>query len=1514
MSAMDPRLARLTDEQRAALLRKLQEAAGPARPAGIEPVPRTGAAVDLSSTQERMWFLDQFAPGSAFHNMSGVAQVPVPIEPEAFGRCLGEVVQRHEILRMSFGVADGSPVGLIADEVPIPVRIVEETDQEALGRAFLEDARRPFDLRAAPLLRLTVAPVGLDACLIQLTMHHLISDGFSNGILLREVGELYQSHVMGVSAKLPELPFQFADYAHWERAQYDGGRRNAALAYWEANLAGAAQRLSLAADMPRPPRMTYRGGRTPIEVPAKLAALVKERSTQNGVTPFVTMLAAYAVLLQRHCLQDDIVIGIPVANRDNAGTEGLIGPFLNTIAVRCDLDGDPSFAALAAQLQATALKGFEHQAAPFDKVLQAVGVQRDPSRSPLFQTVFNFQADRAAAAGTSGIELRDVHNGTCQFDLLLSLFSGPDTVTGHIDFYADAFSREWVERFAAGYLTVLEAFMDDWDLPIGKAALLSPAETAALVAEARGPRVEEAGRCVHELVIDQARSQPDRIALVDRTEQITYRQLDERTAALAALLRKEVGDEPGAHIGIHMPRSLDMVIGLIAILRAGYSYVPLDPSYPAERLAFMCADGNVTALMAAADDTATLPGFTGPIFRIDKNLVPDAGTDAGLPDTADPDSRAYTIYTSGSTGKPKGVQVSHRNIVNFLSSMRAEPGLAPDDVLLAVTSLSFDIAVLELLLPLTTGATAVIASPADVVDGRRLAALLEKHKVTIMQATPTSWQLMLDGGWTGRPGLRVLCGGEAISPALAESLLPRCGELWNMYGPTETTVWSTIHRVGEADLRRPSIPIGHTIRNTSAYVLDGALNPVPPGVPGELCLGGDGVAIGYLGRPELTAEKFIEAPFDAGSRLYRTGDLVSRRPDGVFEFLGRLDHQVKVRGFRIEPGEIENTLERHAEVSRAVVVEYEDFATEKSLVAYVERKAAENDGVDKDRDENEAKEEDDGLAGLLLDWLRDQLPVYMIPARILVVEAFPLTPNGKIDRKSLPRPAKDAAAAARSGPVYVAPRDDMETRLAAVWEELLGISPIGVDDNFFEIGGHSLLATKLVFRIREAIGIELPLQALFDERLTIARMAHFLVTGPPSDEEQVGPQDLDLHAEAELDPLIRPAPGAHVHSVRDPQNVFFTGATGFVGAFLLAELLDSTSATVFCLVRASSEADGFDRIRQSLDSYGIWKADYGPRIIAILGDLARPALGLSRAQWQHLAAMVDVIHHCGAEVNFLRPYPALKPANVLGTQEVLRLACEGSVKPVHFVSSTYVFSRFHYPPGTEFTEDMIPVQDLVNTFGYTQSKWVGERMVVEAGRRGLPVYVYRAGRVAGHSETGACQTYDFVWQATKVGIEMQAAPVMDMSVDITPVDFVVKSLVHLSRQPDLAGQAFHLVSKAPLPESELIEWVEKFGYQGGRRLTFPDWCSAVVARAADLDDRTAGALAPFLSGTLPLDRIPAARFDTRNVDEGLRGTDIVCHPIDDRLLRLYFEYFIETGYLPPPASGDASTSTREVFA
>ena len=1476
MTEIEDRLAALSPAQRRALLARLGKA--PAAEPDAHPITarvRDGDAVRLSATQENMWFLEQFHPGTAMHVMSGVARLPIDVPIDVFTDCLGEVIARHPVLRTRFGMEDGEPVGRVAPVARPEVRLLEGLDEERMWERFAEDARTPFDIARDPLLRATLARPASGGTWVQITLHHMVADGFSTGILFEELGRLATGRLVGRLQQLPDVPFQYADVAVWEQERADADADAADIAYWTERLDGAPTALTLPTDQPHPARQGYRGRRTEFALTAEQAAAVRTFSAEHGVTPFVTVLSAYATVLSRWSAQDGVVVGVPVAQRSRPGTERVIGPFLNTLALPVRFGEGETVRGLLAQVNGEVREGFRHQEARFDRVLSALDLGRDPARPPLFQAILNMQEDRSAPE----MQLRDLYNGCAKFDVLLNITTTPATMTGTLDVAADLFDQATADALIDGFVAVLDALIAPGAPAAQEIATLplstSPAAIDPPVAQPRTAALDE-------YVLAAARASADRTAIVAGAERITYAALEARVDRLAARIAERLDAPPQTPVGLLLPRSADVIVAMLATLRAGYSFVPLDPAYPAERLEFICADAGIPALLTTAENLAAVPGLDLP--WIDVADAPAAGA-VPAPSAQDPATRtAYLLYTSGSTGRPKGVRVSHRNVVTFLEAMRGEPGMTPSDTLLAVTSPSFDIAILELLLPLAAGATVVVADGDDTRDGDRLAALLDEHAVTVMQATPTTWHLLLDAGWNGRRGLRALCGGEAMPAVLAGRLLSRVGELWNMYGPTETTIWSTVHRVTDADVAAGAIPIGHPIRGTGIAVVDAAAAPVPDGVFGELCIAGDGVTLGYHDRPELTADRFVQLAGETPARAYRTGDLVRRFRDGRIEFGGRIDTQVKVRGFRVELGEIESALETALPGVRAIAAV---DAGGTAVTAFLECSA-----------------EQLGDTGALLAGLRETLPPYMVPSAFAVVDAFPLTPNRKIDRKALAaRGGAPVALAAASGTEYVAARTDLERDLTAIWTDLLSLRTApGVRDDFFLLGGHSLLATKLVFRVREKLGRVVPLPALFAGELTIERLAAILEQGGAGFESS-----LVLADEVDLPDDIRPAPGAPVRSATDPRHLFVTGATGFVGAFLLAELLTTTSATMHCLVRAGSPEDGFDRIRTTMRDYGIWDDAHAARIVAVPGDLTRPRLGVTDAAWADLAATADGIVHCGADVNFLRPYPTLKSANVDGTVQVLALACDGPVKPVHFVSTTYVFSRFSYPQDTVFAEDdRSPVQDPRFTFGYTQSKWVGEQLVFEARSRGVPTYVYRTGRVAGHSRTGACQRSDFLWQTIRLGVALCAAPTMDMSTDITPVDYVVGAIAHLAGQQELAGRTFHVVSPETVAVPDLVRWMSDFGY-AGEELPFGQWCERAAELAEREGDETAAALAPFLSAT-PLDNMPDATFDDANVREGLAGSGISCPPIDGALLRRYFEWFIDCGYLPAPSSLDLPES------
>jgi amino acid adenylation domain-containing protein len=1053
------------------------------RPAAAAPAPlpranRTGGLLPLSMAQEQLWFLDRLEGPSATYNMFQAVRVLGALDPGVWETALNDVVCRHEALRTTLVAAPDAalPGQRIHETLTVPLMVVDLCGVPVAGRsaAGLQQAeawiRQPFDLAVGPLLRAGLVRLGPEEHLLVLVLHHAVADGWSLGILWREWGAACRARLAGQTPLWPELPIQFADYAVWEREQLRAGVWEPLLPRWQAELAGVPPVLELPTDRPRSARQSNRGAHCFRKVEPAVVAAVRRVGRQQGAGLYAVLLCAWQALLARYSGQRDLVVGSPVARRQQPELEPVIGFLVNTVPLRTRWPGNPTLGEALAAVQDTVLRVLALAAVPFERLVQELNPQRSLLHNPIFQVglaLEHWEADRFSLPGVTVEPLR-LETGVSRFELMLWLTQTPDGLEASLEYSTDLFDDPTADRLLGYFEHLLRHFGDHLATPLSRLDLLPAAERRQLE-QWHGPaRDYPAGRCLHELVWAQVESTPGAVAVMCGDTRWSYRELWARAGRVAAALRAR-GVGPGALVGVFVERSADLVAAVLGVLQSGAAYVPMDPLFPRERLGWMIEDAALPVILTQSSLVAALPPHQAQLVCLDQPLPETLNSQLPTPNSK-PEDPAYVIFTSGSTGRPKGVVVGHRNVVNFLCSMRREPGLTSDDVLLAVTTLSFDIAGLELFLPLITGARVVIASRAAAADGAALAAELERVGATVLQATPVTWRLLLAAGWKGSPRLKALVGGEAVPRELVNQLAPRCGEVWNLYGPTETTIWSTCGRLAADE---GPVSIGRPIANTQVYIVNEALQLQPVGVPGELLIGGDGVARGYLNRPELTAEKFIANPFGEG-RVYRTGDLAKWRPDGTLECLGRLDHQVKVRGFRIELGEIETALERHPAVQQAVVV-----LREEELVAYVVPAAAAPSGP------------------MLRESLRERLPEYMVPARYVVLAELPLTPNGKVDRKALPAPGQ-ATEPAAAGRRCEGPRTETERRLVAIWEEVMKRAPIGIHDHFFDLGGHSLLAVALFARIEAGFKIKLPLATLFQHQ-TIAQLALLLdQRGEPS--------------------------------------------------------------------------------------------------------------------------------------------------------------------------------------------------------------------------------------------------------------------------------------------------------------------------------------------------------------------------------------------------------------------------------
>ena len=1079
----------------AELAARLEEALGGAQ--GPRPPPLVATARDgalpLSFAQQRLWFLEQLAPGGFTYNVPYFARLEGRLEVAALERSLGEVVRRHEVLRTTFTQVKGQPVQRIAAQLALalPVESLEEVGEgerpEAVQRRAEEEARKPFDLEKGPLLRAKLLRLGADEHVLLLVMHHIVCDGWSMGVLVKEVEALYGAYVRGEEPALSALPVQYGDYAKWQREWLRGEVLERQLAWWKQRLEGAPPVLELPTDRPRPAVQSHRGALLRVALPKGLHGAVRELSRREGVTPYMTLLAALQVLLGRYSGQKDVVVGSPIAGRTRGEVEGLVGFFVNTLALRVETRAEESFRELLGRVREVCLGAYAHQEVPFEQLVEAVQPVRDLSRTPLFQVLFALQESPAKVAlpGLS-LETMDVDAGMAKFDLSFYVREGVEGGEGFWEYDTALFDEETVARMAAHYVRLLEGAVAHperrpWELP-----LLSEAEQRQLLVEWNEDRADYPREaCIHHLFEAQARRTPEATAVVTDTARLTYRELEARANQLARRLRS-MGVGPEVRVGLCVERNADMVVAMLAILKAGGAYVPLDPTYPKERLAWLLEDAQGPALVAHSHLLGALPPHSVPVVCLDSDSLARESTQP-LPDSALAGNLAYLIYTSGSTGRPKGVAIAHQNAVAFLHWALGVFSAEELRGVLGSTSLNFDLSVFEVFAPLSCGGSVVLAR-----NALHLAELSTAGEVTLLNTVPSAMAQLLRMDAVPASVRTVNLAGEALPQPLAEQVyeVPGVRRLYNLYGPSEDTTYSTYALVkrGEAPL------IGRPITNTQAYVLDGELRPVPVSVIGELYLAGEGLARGYLHRPELTAERFLPDPFGApGTRMYRTGDRVRYRADGVLEYLGRADFQVKVRGFRIELGEIESVLRQHPAVRDTVLLAREDGPSGKWLVAYVVPISPRPPGEEPpvvQRGGKAPRGEGAEPPGLkpeeLRTWLKQKLPEYMVPSAFVVLETLPLTSNGKVDRKALPAPE---GGEGRAG--YVAPRTALEEVVAGIWASLLGARRVGAEDHFFELGGHSLLATQVASRLREVLKVELPVRALF-ESPTVAELARRL--------------------------------------------------------------------------------------------------------------------------------------------------------------------------------------------------------------------------------------------------------------------------------------------------------------------------------------------------------------------------------------------------------------------------------------
>lgn len=1049
----------------------------------IVPLSRQRSSFPLSHGQQRLWFLNELMPGNPLYNTPFTVKITGALQRDILEKSLNEIIRRHQVLRTVFRKENKEPVQEILPKLELPIdfedlRSLSAPEANAqIVRQAQQEARFSFDLTTGPLLRFKLLQIRDDEFIFLLTMHHIVSDGWSTGVFLNELVTLYQAYSESAPSLLPDLPIQYADYAVWQKTWLDDDALQDQIAYWKEQLKDIPDLIDLPTDHPRPAFQTANGSTYSFIIDPELSRSIDQLVTKFDVTRFMFLVATFQTLLYRYSGQEDFTVGTPVANRNRSEIEGLIGFFINSLVLRANFSGNPTFVQYLQQVKLTTLAAFSNQDVSFEKLVEILQPARDTGYSPLFQVMFVLHNAPLGELAFSGLKLEalDIERGTAKFDLILNIFEEEKQLKGTLEFNTDLFDRDTIVRMAGHYRLLLHSIIASPEIPVSRLNILSAEERSTILNEWAGrSAVGREDLLIHQLITEQAQLNPDKTALRCLDEQLSYNEMDKRANRLANYLLEQ-GIGQGSKIGVCLSRSVDMVVSLLAVLKGGWVFVPLDPEYPQERLTYIIEDAQLQTILSKSGTVSRLPDSVPQLILLDEqterleqvsNTVPEIKVNG-----ADP---AYIIYTSGSTGLPKGVLISHQSIAGHCRQTAKIYEVTPEDRYLQFAAINFDAALEQIFTPLISGAQLILREN-EIWPTSDFHKKMIRYDLTVINLPTPYWEQLSDE-WNRNPDLipdhslrLVIVGGDALHRESVKGWrdLPLGPvRLLNAYGPTETTITASLFELGhdKSDLiDRPIVPIGKPLPNRKFYVLDEHGNPVPGGIPGELHIGGDHLAIGYLNQPKLTEDRFIPDPFstNGNGRLYKTGDLVRWLKDGNLEFLGRKDDQVKIRGFRIELGEIEFALNQHPGVRYAVVTVRENAGNQKQLIAYI--KAPEQQPLTFDE---------------MRAFLSKKLPDYMIPTAVVNLSDFPQTPSGKIDKKLLPAPDQIRPDLAAN---YVAPRTPVEEKLAQLTAEILGVERVGVYDNFFDLGGHSMLAIKVISQIREEFQVEIGLRQLFEE-------------------------------------------------------------------------------------------------------------------------------------------------------------------------------------------------------------------------------------------------------------------------------------------------------------------------------------------------------------------------------------------------------------------------------------------------
>jgi amino acid adenylation domain-containing protein/thioester reductase-like protein len=1450
--------------------------------------------IALAPSQQHLGFLSRYSSeaGAAF-NEALLLQLSGALHGPALHAAVEEVGGRYESLRTALN-PDQNALDVGAGE-PLEL-VVSPVASEKLQARLAEIVARPFEI-GKRLFRAELLRISETEHVLALVGHALVVERHALNNILDDIANLYQVFSRDQAANAAPLALQWTDYLALGDTHEAKEAQRVAEEYWKDIYASGIPRLELPADYPRPPIKKYLGSRVNLRIDPVVVERLQAYVASEGISPETALFAAFTVFIHRLSNLDDLVLGVESESLYLDADIPAIANTRNMLPLRAKFDAARSFKETI-HIEADALAGANiHRTLSLAELIQLLQLPRDQSRSPLFTAAFRAQRENSAPVfdGLKSAFILPPSAGA-RYDIELIALTQGNCISLVCDYSTELFEAKTVLRWLNGIVALLDAGLQDTNRACGLLPMMSSFERDMILSEwNKTERSYPREQTVLDLIMEQAQASREATAIRFGEDSLNYGQLVDQVESIAAALHQR-GVKRGDRVGVLLMRSLDLIPALLAVWRIGALYVPIDIGFPQKRIAYMLADANVHIVIADCELLHLLDEEHASIALCIENLSEQVFLSNEISPARGTDS-AYIIYTSGSTGKPKGVEIPHYALLNCMLALKEYQEFTAGSSMLALTTISFDVSANELYMPLISGGCVDLAEDGLVADGLQIVERIEKRKPSHMQLTASIWKSVLAAGWQGDRNICLASCGEAISRDLAERLLDRCRVLWNFYGPTETTVYSSAYRI-ESEIGKP-MRVGRPLPNTQIYLLDKQFQPVPIGVVGALYIAGDGLAVGYWQRPELTNERFVANPFCAGGRMYWTGDLARYLPDGNIICLGRLDDQIKIHGVRVELGEVEFALRSIEGVRDAVVVSWKDSRGDRQLVGHVI-----------------ANEKDLLTVSQIRAQLRERLPEVMIPPYILFADSFPQTANGKVHRAGLPFP--DGVNQNPAEKIVEPPVTPTEKMAAKAWASILGVDAniIGRDSDFMDLGGHSLLMTLLMIEVRKTFQVSFNLREFF----SASTLRKFAALIDERQQQDVGSSNLGrnsasthsaewarqrmafLQREAELPRFLAPARGVMYQPVTEIRNVLLTGATGFLGAYIIAEILKTTQANIYCLVRPRRGENSKQRIEKQMKRYQVWpdveqeawQSAWEKRLHVVDGDVTLPRLGMKDSDYESLARDVDAIFHGAAHVNFIYPYEALRATNVLGTHEIIQFAFHSRIKPVHHLSTAAI-----WPMGAQYTyyeKDAIDHVGLLN-LGYDEAKWVGEKCMVHAAERGLPVARYRPGEVGGDSVTGRCVPDHFIIACFKGFLQFGAFPDLDIEVDVAPVDYVAKSMIYMAFHRNVLGRAFHLTNPSRRRLKDGLAYLRNLGYQfdelpfvdlRDRLVSSPDFSNnALFAYQAALDDMD------NVSMQLPI-------YDTRETQRELAGSGIACPPADEKLFGTYLRYLQDIGFIPQP--------------